>query len=88
MEKQAEKLNSKFEHEGKENTNMKEQIYKTYEELPLFLNARTVSAALGVSLSMAYVLMRDKNFPSMRVGNRFVVPKEHFIQWVETHMRK
>ena len=67
---------------------MDEQIYKTYEELPLFLNAKTVSAVLGVSLSMAYKLIRDDNFPSMRVGNRFVVPKERFIEWVETRMRK
>ena len=30
---------------------MKESIYKTYDELPLFLNADTVAKVLGVSPS-------------------------------------
>ena len=30
---------------------MKESVYKTYDELPLFLNSATVSKVLGVSPS-------------------------------------
>ena len=30
---------------------MKESVYKTYDELPLFLNAGTVAKVLGVSPS-------------------------------------
>ena len=37
---------------------MKESIYKSYDELPLFLNADTVAKALGVSPSSGYELMR------------------------------
>ena len=36
---------------------MKESIYKTYDELPLFLNAETVAKVLGVSPSSGYELM-------------------------------
>ena len=61
---------------------MKESIYKSYEELPLFLNANTVAKVLGVSPSSGYELMHEKNFPALRIGNRIVVPKETFIQWV------
>ena len=61
---------------------MKESIYKSYEELPLFLNAETVAKVLGVSPSSGYELMHEKNFPALRIGNRIVVPKEKFIQWV------
>ena len=61
---------------------MKESIYKSYEELPLFLNADTVAKVLGVSPSSGYELMHEKNFPALRIGNRIVVPKEKFIQWV------
>ena len=61
---------------------MKESIYKSYEELPLFLNANTVAKVLGVSPSSGYELMHEKNFPALRIGNRIVVPKEKFIQWV------
>ena len=62
---------------------MKESIYKSYDELPLFLNADTVAKALGVSPSSGYELMHEKDFPSLKIGSRIVVPKESFIRWVE-----
>ena len=62
---------------------MKESIYKSYEELPLFLNAELVAKVLGVSISSAYELMHEEGFPSVRIGSRFVVPKEKFRQWVD-----
>lgn len=62
---------------------MKVSEYKTYDDLPLFLNAATVAKALGVSPSSSYELMHETGFPVLRVGNRMVVPKEKFIQWVE-----
>ena len=37
-----------------EERRMKESIYKSYEELPLFLNAETVAKVLGVAPSTAY----------------------------------
>ena len=66
---------------------MKESTYKTYDELPLFLNAATVSSVLGVSPASAYELMHEKDFPTLRVGSRMVVPKEKFIEWVEQHTK-
>ena len=64
---------------------MKQSIYKTYDELPLFLNAETVAKVLGVSPSTGYELMHQPDFPTLRVGNRMVVPKEQFIRWVTEH---
>ena len=64
---------------------MKESIYKSYDELPLFLNSELVSQILGVSPSSAYELMHEPSFPVLRIGSRMVVPKEKFIQWVEEH---
>ena len=64
---------------------MKESIYKSYDELPLFLNSATVAKVLGVSPSSAYELMHEPDCPVLRVGSRMVVPKEKFIQWVEAH---
>lgn len=62
---------------------MKESIYKSYEELPLFLNAELVAKTLGIAPSSAYELMHETGFPTLRVGSRIVVPKEKFCQWVE-----
>ena len=64
---------------------MKESIYKTYEELPLFLNAEVVAKVLGIAPSSSYELMHEVDFPVLKVGSRMVVPKEKFIQWVEDH---
>ncbi len=61
---------------------MKESIYKTYDELPLFLNSEIVSNLLGISISSAYELMHEKGFPSVRIGSRLIVPKEEFQKWV------
>ena len=62
---------------------MKISNCKSYEDLPLFLNAKLVSQVLGVSPSTTYELMHEPNFPILKIGNRMVVPKEKFIQWVE-----
>ena len=62
---------------------MKVSIYHSYDDLPLFLNAELVAKVLGVSRSSAYELMHDYAFPAVRIGSRFVVPKEKFRQWVE-----
>ena len=64
---------------------MKESVYKSYDELPLFLNSATVAKVLGVSPSSAYELMHEPGFSVLRVGSRMVVPKEQFIQWVLEH---
>ena len=64
---------------------MKESSYKSYEELPLFLNAATVARVLGVSPSSGYELMHEPDFPVLKVGSRLVVPKEKFVEWVSQH---
>ena len=67
---------------------MKESTYKSYDELPLFLNAQTVANLLGVSTTTAYEVMHRENFPSIRVGSRLVVPKEKFMEWANKQAEK
>ena len=62
---------------------MKLSVYKSYDDLPLFLNAKMVAQVLGVSISTAYELLNDPGFPTLQVGSRMVVPKEKFSQWAE-----
>ena len=65
--------------------NMKESSYKSYDELPLFLNAATVARVLGISPSSGYELMHEPDFPVLKIGSRLVVPKEKFVEWVSQH---
>ena len=67
---------------------LKESVFKSYDELPLFLNAEMVAKLLGVSPSSAYELMHEKGFPAMRVGNRLIVPKAEFQTWVQKQINK
>ena len=59
--------------------------YRSYDELPLFLNAKLVAEVLGASPSSGYELMHEPGFPVLKVGSRMVVPKEQFIRWVQEH---
>ena len=104
---------------------MKSSVYKSYDELPLFLNVKQgsrrspakrvrweeevrrseqvfallggnegyvactdeVAKTLGIAPSSAYELMHEKDFPTLHIGTRMVVPKEKFVQWVEEHTK-
>ena len=66
---------------------MKESAYKSYDELPLFLNAATVAKVLGISPSSGYELMHETDFPVLKIDNRMVVPKEKFVEWVLRHIQ-
>lgn len=66
---------------------MKPSVYKSYDELPLFLNSDLVAKTLGIAPSSAYELMHEKDFPTLHINCRMVVPKEKFIQWVEEHTK-
>ena len=65
---------------------MKESSYKSYDELPLFLNAKTVAQVLGISAAGAYELLHQEGFPVIKIGSRLVVPKEKFLFWVESQI--
>lgn len=45
---------------------MKESMCKSYEELPLFLNAKIVAQVLGISPSSGYELLHQQDFPALR----------------------
>ena len=62
---------------------MKKSIYKNYDELPLILNAKILAEVLGIAPSSAYELMHEKDFPVLKVGNRLLVEKEKFKEWIQ-----
>ena len=61
---------------------------KNYDDLPLFLNAEKLAKVLGVSISSAYELMHEKDFPSVRIGKRFIVPREDLKTWIENYVER
>ena len=65
---------------------MVQSNFKSYDELPLFLNARIVAQVLGLSAAGAYELLHQDGFPVLKIGSRLVVPKEKFLSWVESQL--
>ena len=63
--------------------NLKQSVYKSYDELPLMLSVQEIAKVLGISKTSAYELVRSKGFPVLKIGSRLVVPKEKFREWVE-----
>jgi excisionase family DNA binding protein len=52
-------------------------------DLPLMLSVPEVGEVLGISRAGSYELVRSKGFPKVKIGNRIVIPKDKFIQWIE-----
>lgn len=63
-------------------------MYKSFDELPLTLNAEKIAAVLSISRSGAYSLLRSESFPTIQIGNRKLVSKDRFIDWMNKQANK
>ena len=66
---------------------MKESTYKSFEDLPLMLDVQMIANILGISRTKSYELVSSKGFPSLKLGNRIVVPKDQFIEWIRQNTK-
>jgi excisionase family DNA binding protein len=57
--------------------------YTSLEQLPITLSANQVAQVLGISRANAYVLLHSKDFPTIRIGKRMIVPKDKFLKWLD-----
>ena len=62
---------------------MKNPVYKNYDELPLMLSVSQVAEVLGIGRTNAYELVKEKDFHSLKIGSRIVIPRDKLIQWIE-----
>ena len=62
---------------------MKKSKYKSFKELPLMLNVQDVSDVLGIGLAHAYEVVRRKDFPSITLGSRIIIPRDKLMEWLE-----
>ena len=46
------------------------------------ISVRQLAEQLGDSLPKAYELAKQPGFPSIRIGNRIVIPKDAFQEWL------
>ena len=52
------------------------------------LSVHDVAEVLGISKSSAYVLVKEKGFPTLKIGARVVIPRDRFIEWINKKVSK
>lgn len=60
--------------------------YTSYDQLPLALCADDIAVVLGISRTNAYTLMHSKDFPTITVGRRMIVPRDRFLEWMDLQL--
>ena len=67
---------------------MKQSIYKSKDEMPMFLTVMDVANLLGISRASAYELMREDNFPKLKVvQGRTIIPRDRLLEWLDEQTR-
>ena len=67
---------------------MKKSIYKTKEEMPMFLTVLDLANLLGISRASAYELVRQENFPKLKiVQGRTIIPRDRLLEWLDEQTR-
>ncbi len=67
---------------------MKHSIFKSRDELPMFLTVMDVADLLGISRVSAYELVREDNFPKLKiVQGRTIIPRDRLLEWLDEQTR-
>ena len=67
---------------------MKKSMYKTKEEMPMFLTVLDLANLLGISRASAYELVREENFPKLKiVQGRTIIPRDRLLEWLDEQTR-
>lgn len=56
---------------------------KSFDELPIMLQASHVRQVLGLSSGKAYQVMHSEGFPTQYFGKRMMVLKSDLMEWLE-----
>ena len=78
----------KNKNERKEKNIVKQSMYKNKDEMPMFLTVMDVANLLGISRASAYELVREDNFPKLKlVQGRTIIPRDRLLEWLDEQTR-
>ncbi len=67
---------------------MKQSLYKNREDMPMFLTVMDVANLLGISRASAYELVREENFPKLKIiQGRIIIPRDRLLEWLDEQVR-
>ena len=61
---------------------MKNNEYRSFDELPLTLRVEDLMPVLGIGRNTAYELVRTKQIRSVRIGRQLRIPKDALIDYL------
>ena len=50
------------------------------------LSVKDVAKYLHIGINQAYELVKSKNFPSFKIGQKYFIPEDAFQQWIQTQI--
>ncbi|MDW7729708.1 MAG: helix-turn-helix domain-containing protein [Bacillota bacterium] len=67
---------------------MAKSAIMNFQDLPICLTVADVQQILGISKSSALRLIREPDFPAIRIGERLggrrvIIPRDKFVAWLE-----
>lgn len=48
----------------------------------IMMTVKEVSEALGIGINQTYTLIKKDGFPTIKIGQQYLIPKDSFEQWV------
>ena len=67
---------------------MKQSMYKSKEELPMFLTVMDVANLLGISRASAYEVVREDKFPKLKIVlGRTIITRDRLLEWLDEQTR-
>ncbi|WP_195463300.1 helix-turn-helix domain-containing protein [Anaerotruncus colihominis] len=67
---------------------MKRSKYNSFSELPLMLTVQDVADVLGIGLAHALEVAHRKDFPTITLGSRIIVPRDKLMAWIDEQAAK
>jgi excisionase family DNA binding protein len=51
----------------------------------LFYTVQDIKKMFDIGTTKAYNIISSEGFPSIKIGRKYIVPKEEFDKWVKTY---
>lgn len=61
---------------------------KTIEEYDRMLTVQDVQKHLGLCKNTMTKILAIDSFPKIKVGNRYRIPEQKYLKWIESNMGK
>ena len=65
----------------------KQKLFTSFDDLPVMLSVKDVCTVLGLSTAKTYKVVNTDGFPKLNVGKRLIVPKDRFIEWINSNTK-